>query len=339
MNGPVSGAVLVGLGEVLWDVYPDGRRLGGAPANAAVHGHRLGLIGVVASAVGADEPGDAIVRDLSGQGIDTMCIQRQSGRTTGAVLVRLDERGVPSFTCSEDAAFDHMEWTPELEKLAPTADAVVVGTLAQRHPDSRKTIQTFLSACGRALRVYDVNFRGCDDETFGIVRKTLGNADAVKMNEAELDQMRRAFGRDGDDEFQFLEWLIRQFRLKLAALSLGGDGCRCTDGKSRVAVPGIPVQVADTTGCGDAFVAGLITRTLQGAGVEEAADFANALGAFIATKKGAAPRYSVQELEGFIRHSKGASKPDRFRPDPEPDQRDGRNRAPGRRGMPGKRTP
>ena len=306
MNGPVPGALLVGLGEVLWDVYPDGRRLGGAPANAAVHAHRLGIRGAVASAVGVDEPGDTIIRDLSGQGIDTSCIQRQIGRTTGTVLVRLDHGGVPSFTCSEDAAFDHMEWTAGLGKLARTADAVVVGTLAQRHPDSRKTIAAFLAASGQALRVYDVNFRGWNDETFGIVQETLRNADAVKMNETELDRMRRAFGRDGDDEFQFLDRLIREFRLKLAALSLGGEGCRCTDGKSRIAVSGIPVQAADTTGCGDAFVAGLIVRTLQGAGIEDAARFANALGAFVATKKGAAPQYSTQELESFIRGSKGA---------------------------------
>lgn len=93
MNGPAAGKILVGLGEVLWDVYPDGRRLGGAPANAAVHGHRMGAEAAVASAVGMDEPGETIVRDLSGQGIDTLCIQIQSGRATGTVLVRLDSKG------------------------------------------------------------------------------------------------------------------------------------------------------------------------------------------------------------------------------------------------------
>jgi fructokinase len=300
VNGPVAGRTVVGLGEVLWDVYPDGRRLGGAPANAAVHAHRLGAAGAVASAVGNDEAGEAILGNLSGQGIDVSCVQKLAGRPTGAVLVRLDDRGVPSFTCTEDAAFDHMERTPGLEGMAATADAVVVGTLAQRHPDSRKTIRAFLAEAGRALKVVDVNFRGWSDETFGIVRESLELADAVKMNETELDRLRRAFGRSGDHDFQFMDWLIREFRLKLAALSLGPDGCRCTDGKCRVSIPGIPVQAEDTTGCGDAFVAGLVVRTLDGAAVEEAARFANSLGAFVAMRKGAAPEYTPEELEAFI---------------------------------------
>jgi fructokinase len=300
MNGQAAGKTVVGLGEVLWDVYPDGRRLGGAPANAAVHAHRLGAAGAVASAVGRDEAGEAILGNLSGQGIDVSCIQRLAGRPTGAVLVRLDDRGVPSFICAEDAAFDHLEMTAGLEGLARAADAVVAGTLAQRHPDSRKTIRAFLASAGKALKAVDVNFRGWSDETFAIVRDTLELADVVKMNESELDQLRRAFGRNGEHDFQFMDWLIGEYRLKMAAVSLGPDGCRCTDGECRVSIPGIPVQAADTTGCGDAFVAGLILRTLEGAGIEEAARFANALGAFIATRKGAAPEYTLPELEAFI---------------------------------------
>jgi fructokinase len=300
MNGPGAGKTVAGLGEVLWDVYPDGRRLGGAPANAAVHAHRLGAAGAVASAVGMDGEGEAILASLSGQGIDTSSIQRLAGRPTGAVLVRLDDKGVPSFTCTEDTAFDHMEWTPGLEGMARAADAVVVGTLAQRHPDSRKTIRAFLASAGSALKVFDVNFRGWSDETFGIVRDTLELADAVKMNETELDQLRRAFGRNGDHDFQFMDWLIDEFRLKTAALSLGAEGCRCTDGECRVSIPGIPVQAVDTTGCGDAFVAGLVVLTLGGAGIEEAARFANGLAAFVATRKGAAPEYTLTEVEAFI---------------------------------------
>jgi fructokinase len=247
-----------------------------------------------------DEAGGAILGNLAGQGVDTACVQRLEGRPTGAVLVRLDERRVPSFVCMEDAAFDHMDWTAGLERMAAAADAVVVGTLAQRHPDSRKTIRAFLAAAGRALKIVDVNFRGWSDETFGIVRDTLELADAVKMNETELDQLRRAFGRGGDQDFQFMDWLIDEFRLKTAALSLGPEGCRCTDGECRVSIPGIPVQAADTTGCGDAFVAGLVVRALEGEGIEEAARFANALGAFVATRKGAAPQYTLSELGAFI---------------------------------------
>lgn len=291
--------MIVGLGEILWDLYPDGKYLGGAPANTAIHVHRLGGKGVIVSAVGRDPLGREILDTLLAQGMETQYIQRISTRPTGTVKVVLDSSGKPSFSCSEHTAFDEIQWNEALRDLAYWADAVIVGTLAQRSPISKKTIQQFLSHT-RGLRVYDVNLRGWDSEIKNTVRDTLKKVDVIKLNEAELTLLQEAFGST-DEPVTFLNKLIGEFELTLASLSLGAEGCVFTDGSQTVRVPGIPVSVVDTTGCGDAFTAGLVVKLLEAASLEEIAQFANALGAFVATKKGAAPLYSVQEFEAFIR--------------------------------------
>lgn len=294
---------VVGLGEILWDMYPDGKYVGGAPANAAIHVQRLGGKGIIASAVGRDPLGREILDYLMTQGMERQYIQRISTMPTGTVKVVLDSSGKPSFSCSENTAFDEMHWNEALRDLAYWADAVIVGTLAQRKPISKKTIQQFLSHT-RGLRVYDVNLRGWDLEIQKTVRETLKKVDVIKLNETELTMLQKAFGST-DDAVSFLNRLIAEFELSLASLSLGAEGCLLTDGSHTIHVPGIPGTVVDTTGCGDAFTAGMVIKLLEEAPLEEIAQFANALGAFVATKKGAAPFYSIQELEAFIQEHVG----------------------------------
>jgi fructokinase len=289
---------ITGLGEVLWDLYPDEKHLGGAPANVAIHAHRLGAQGFVASAVGHDSLGDAIIGALKKQGLSTFAIQRCRTHPTGTVRVRLDDNGIPYFRCSRDTAFDHIHWNGELEKLAHEADAVVVGTLAQRNSTSRRTVLRFLAET-IGIVVFDVNFREWNETTGRTVLETLIHTDILKLNENELHQMKSAFRKNKLGLVPFLDWLIKNHRLKLIALSLGAKGCLLSDGSAHMLSPGIIVEPVDTTGCGDGFVAGLIVKYLEHASLEDTAEFANYLGAFLATRKGAAPVYALHDVEEF----------------------------------------
>ena len=295
-----SSRTVVGLGEVVWDVYPDGKRLGGAPANVALHALRLGAEGIVVSAVGQDGLGDEIIETLEAQGAVSTYVQRCSTRPTGTVGVRLGEGGVPRFTCSKDVAFDYIAWQEELASLTEKADAVVVGTLAQRNAVSRRTIQEFLEKATGAVGVFDLNFRGWSEMTGWIVRETLPRTDILKLSEDEMNQMRRAFWQEEKGTIPFLEWLIDEYDLRLVALSLGERGCLLTDGNQRVVSPGVRIVPVDTTGCGDAFVAGVVVKYLEGVSLEEMAEFANYAGAFVATMKGAVPVYAPGDVERFM---------------------------------------
>lgn len=295
----MSRPMVVGLGELLWDVYPDGRYVGGATANVAVHAHRLGATGIVASAVGEDGEGDAIIETLRGWGMDTSFIQRCATHPTGSVRVALDERGVPSFECSWDTAFDYLEYDGRLHTLSSKADGVVVGTFDQRNSVGRDTTQRFLAEAEDVVKVFDVNFRWWDEQMEEIVQLTLEHTDILKFAEDEMRRMRDAFGQENRGTISFMRWMSEAFRLKLVALSLGQKGCVLTDGKDTVRSPGVRVSVEDTTGCGDAFVAGLMVKVLEGASMEETAELCNTLGAFVATKKGATPAYADADIQAF----------------------------------------
>ncbi len=298
---------VVGLGEILWDLYPDEKHLGGAPANSVIHAEKLGAGGIVVSSVGQDRLGDEIIETLRNYGVDPSYIQRCAVRPTGTVGVRLDEKHIPHFDCSRDVAFDYIEWNDKLEKLAGKADCVITGTLAQRNKISRKTIQRFLKSAASAVKVFDVNFRGWSELTSLVVQTTLIIADILKLNEKELNRMQRAFWQEERGIISFLDWLIEKYSLKLAALTLGEKGCFLTDGKNYVLSPAFVVDPVDTTGCGDGFLTGMVVRYLEKASLEEMAEFANLLGAFVATKNGAAPEYTLESLEEFReKHQKRA---------------------------------
>ncbi len=297
MNYPET---ITGLGEVLWDCYPDGRHLGGAPANVAIHTQRLGKKGIIVSAVGQDKLGDELIETLKKQRIETAHIQRCLNHPTGIVKIHLDKEGNPHFDCSREVAFDFMEWQDSFKELSRTTDVVLAGTLAQRNQTSFQTTQRFLKAASGALKVFDINIRGWSELIQWIVEETLPLVDVLKINETELGHMLRVFWREGKESIHFLDWLVEKYELKLAVLSLGERGCMITDGKTKIASPGVKVKAVDTTGCGDGFLAGLIVKYLANASLEEMAEYANVLGGFLATRKGATPDYSQDELEHFI---------------------------------------
>jgi len=287
---------VIGLGEVLWDVYPEASYIGGAPANVALHAGQMGADSIIVSAVGFDIDGDELIRKVQDMRVNSQYIQKNIMYATGKVKVHLDANGHPHFECSEDMAFDHLVWQNSYLELAKTCDAVVVGTLVQREKESRMTIQHFLDEAKSALKIFDVNFRGWPKEIDMIIQDTLKKVDVVKMNEEELNQIRLALGQQSLSDEAFLSWLLQEYRIQVAALTLGSEGCMLVDSKDSVRIAGKAVQVVDSTGCGDAFVAGMMIKLLEGASLNETGEFANRVGAFTATKKGAVPKYTINEL-------------------------------------------
>jgi len=290
---------IAGIGEVLWDIYRDRRYLGGAPANFALHVTQTGDYGVLVSRVGNDGMGRELIAALRQRRLPVEFLQSDEKKGTGAVMVTLDVKGVPSFRCSRDVAFDYLQNTPELESLAARAEALLFGTLAQRSPLTRKTIVAFLRAAPNAVRLFDINSRASVTELQAIVPESLALANAVKMNHHEMKLLQTLLQREYDSPQKFVDYLIKKFSLKFVAVTLGENGCEIFDGGNAVKVAGLPVQAVDTTGAGDAFAAGLLHQYLRGAPLRECAEYANLLGAYLCTQSGATPVFNQQDIEAF----------------------------------------
>ncbi|MBN1542483.1 carbohydrate kinase [candidate division KSB1 bacterium] len=289
---------IAGLGEILWDIYDDKKFLGGAPTNFAAHVNQAGQYGLVLSRIGNDRLGDQLMHELISRNLDVSGIQIDPEKPTGTVRVTLDNAGQPTFVCTADVAFDAMQFEKSWATIAGQVDAVLFGTLAQRQDASRQAIHSFLRAAGKALKVYDVNLRGWSDETDKIVKASLTLADLIKLNGDELQILKTAFGSDENDEM-FCRQLLDIYSIRLAAVTYGAKGCCLVTGDRTVRHPGFSVKAIDTTGSGDAFAAGMIIQYLQGADLETIAEFGNRLGAFVATRKGAVPEWSLEEVRAL----------------------------------------
>jgi len=290
---------IVGIGEVLWDIYRDRRYLGGAPANFAIHAAQAGDHGILASRVGNDSMGRELIAALRQRQLPVEFLQIDEKKGTGTVMVTLDVKGVPSFRCSQDVAFDYLQNSPELENLAPRADAVLFGTLARRSPATRKTVFAFLRAAKNAVRLFDVNSRASAAALQAIVPESLELANALKMNHDEMKLLQTILHREHDSPRKFIDYLLKKYALKIVAVTYGENGCEVFDGVGVGKVGGLPVEVVDTTGAGDAFAAGLIHQLLRGAPLREIAEYANLLAAFLCTQSGATPVFNQQDIEAF----------------------------------------
>jgi fructokinase len=291
-----SRRVVVGIGEVLWDVYPDGAHLGGAPANFACHAAALGAESWIVSAVGEDELGDRAVEQLRAIGPRVDQIARHSAHVTGRVDVTLDDRKRPAFEIAANAAWDHIPWSPSLEDLAQRADAVCFGTLGQRSPESRETIARVLRATRpESLRMFDVNLRQHyhDRET---LEHSLALASALKLNEDELPAIASLCGIEAASTGQALKTIARRFDLRLVALRRGPDGAILVAGDEESSLPAPPVQVVDTVGAGDAFTASVVCDFLRGLPLEEINRRANEVAGFVCSVPGASAA-GVEELD------------------------------------------
>ncbi|NUO83744.1 carbohydrate kinase [candidate division KSB1 bacterium] len=290
---------LVGIGEVLWDIYQDQRHLGGAPANVVMNAHQLGLHGVLVSRVGDDGMGKELVRTLTQRGLATDYVQLDRKKGTGTVLVSLDIKGVPSFRCSHDVAFDYLAYNAKLKELAPQADAVVFGTLAQRSKVARQTILDFLQSATKAIKILDVNARASEAHLQVLIPASLEQADVVKLSKEEVGLIARVLRREGGSIAHFAEYLIKQYQLQLVAITYGAEGCELFNAHESCRLPALPIQVTDTTGAGDAFTAGMVYQLLHKASLREIAEFANLVASFLCTQRGATPHYDVHTLAAF----------------------------------------
>lgn len=294
--------IVVGVGELLWDIFPSGKQLGGATANFAYHSALLGDRGIIASRIGNDVLGQEALLRLEQLGLTTAYVQRDAVRPTGTVQVKVDEKGQPDFTITEDVAWDFMAWTPEWQELAMQADAVCFGSLAQRSPRSRETIRRFLQAARQeTLRVFDVNLR----QSFfsaTILAESLRLAQIVKLNDAELPRLVRMLelGDGSGEEEDAARRLLKTYDLELVCVTRGAHGSLLVTAERTVAHPGFQVKVADTVGSGDAFTAALAHYYLRRASLERISDAANRLGAWVATQVGATPAVDKATLRQII---------------------------------------
>jgi fructokinase len=280
--------LVVGIGELLWDLLPDGRQMGGAPANFAFHAQALGASSAIVSAVGDDRSGREILEELGRRGLERSGIAVVSGAPTGTVTVALDAGGIPHYTIHEGVAWDVLPWTAGLGDLAARADAVCFGSLAQRSPVSRATIGAFLDATGPdCLRVLDLNLRQAyfSRET---VHGLLGRATVLKLNDDELATVAGMLSFPGP-ESRVLAALLEAYPLSLIALTKGPSGSRLFGRGVDIIDPGHPVETADTVGAGDAFTAALVAGMLRRKGWEEIGERANRVAAFVCSRKGAWP--------------------------------------------------
>jgi fructokinase len=288
---------IVGLGEILWDLLPDGRRLGGAPFNFTFHCHQLGRPAVMVSRAGADDLGRLIRDSVRGLGLDDAFIQDDDAHPTGTVPVTLDAAGQPTFTITREVAYDYLAWDERLAALFGQARAVCFGTLIQRHPTARETVRRALATARGAVVVYDVNLR---QHYYGrdVIESSLAASRWVKLNDAELLVLRDLLDLAGETDAARLADLRRRYGLELAALTRGERGCLVQTAAAEVDLPGVPVRVVDTIGAGDAFTAGLVVAVLEGKPLADAAGFANRLAARVAASAGGTPMIDRREVEG-----------------------------------------
>jgi len=285
---PSNRPTIVGLGEILWDLLPDGKQFGGAPANFAYHAKQFGAEAHVLSAVGDDELGREILGRLDRLGLGRDLVAIDAEHPTGTVSVELDEQGKPDFTIHTGVAWDFIPAMPELDALAARADAVCFGSLAQRSEVSRATIRRFLDATGNGcLRVFDINLR---QHFFNaeVVGASLERADLLRLSDDESPVVAELLSLPAD-EGSFLDAVMRQYDLTLVALTKGAAGSvlRSRDGTSTV--PGTRVNVADTVGAGDSFTAAVVMGLLAGRNLDATNRRANDVAAYVCTQSGATP--------------------------------------------------
>jgi fructokinase len=293
---------IVGIGELLWDIYPDGRSVaGGAPFNFAFHCRQLGHPAMIVSRVGDDELGRELRERVREMGLSDEYIQVDRKHPTGTVRVEPDVDGVPDYTITRNVAWDDIAFEEGLGSLARACPAVCFGSLAQREDGSRSTIQRFLHMALSALRIFDMNLRSLTDAQ-RIVDLSLCHADWIKLNREELETVRIFRKMRSSDPVLAAESLYQSLlhEHKLVIVTRGEQGALLFGGSNRavpIHEPAAPANVIDTVGAGDAFTAAMVCLHLEGRPLRECARFANHYAARVCEHVGATPRIDRAEVE------------------------------------------
>ena len=280
------------FGEMLWDVLPTGRQPGGAPLNVAVHLHNFGLEAQIISRVGHDDLGTELLAFVESKGISACYVQRGETHLTGVVKANVSDHMEVTYQIVKPVAWDYIQYNDALSELVETAEVFVFGSLAARHAPSRETLYRLLQQA--KLKVFDVNFRP-PHYSRDVVTYLLKQADVVKLNHHELAEIMDWFGVSSDEETA-LRWLADRFQLQAVCVTKGANGAILWVEQQLYRSPGIAVQVQDTIGSGDAFLAALLRGGLAGQPPADYLAFACAAGSLVATYQGATPAISEAQV-------------------------------------------
>jgi fructokinase len=289
---------IAGIGEILWDLLPEGKKLGGAPANFAYHAQALGAISFVISSVGDDPLGREIVDQLDTIELDTTYIEISHIHPTGTVEVKLDKQGKPDFKIHKDVAWDYISFSNNVVDLAGNLDAVCFGSLAQRSEISRQSIKQILKATSeQCFRIFDINLRQ-DYYTIELIDQSLRIANCFKLNEDEFPIVAKMFSISGSEQ-EILNELLSRFELKIIALTKGSEGSVLHTAEESSFLKSAEVDVVDTVGAGDAFTAALGLGLLRDISLHSIHEQATQISGFVCTQNGATPVLPESIMEDF----------------------------------------
>ena len=282
---------ILSCGEVLWDLFPEGARFGGAPANFACHAALLGGDVTMLSAVGNDRRGDEAVTILQGFGVETSLVQRILDEPTGSVGVSVDSAGKPSFEIHAGSAWDLIDWTDALEAKVSEVDAIYFGTLGQRGAVSRATIRRAMGLARERgmFRVLDVNLRSPFYDA-ALIHESIAQASVLKLSDEELSEVGTACGIALDSKPEVtLRSLLTRFGLHLVVMTRGAEGALFVSPNGIIDQPGIPTTVVDTVGAGDSFTAAFVLGILRGDAPEVILQKACEIASAVCSQSGAVP--------------------------------------------------
>lgn len=284
MKNSKKKPIIIGIGELLWDLLPTGKKAGGAPINFVYHASHLGAESYAISAVGNDLLGDEIMKEIESINIDHV-IERVNF-PTGTVLVKLKD-GFPDYTIIENVAWDHIPMTEQIEELAKKTDAICFGTLAQRSETSRNTIMRVLSLVPEeSFRIFDINIRQ-NFYSKEIINESLKACNVFKINDDELKLLKELFEMQLTDENELCQWFVDKFNLKYMILTAGSSYSKVFTSETSSYIITPKVEVMDTVGAGDAFTGAFISSTLEGKSLLDAHQTAVDRAAYVCTKSGA----------------------------------------------------
>lgn len=279
--------IIVGIGEILWDVFPQGKVLGGAPANFAYHVSQLGLNGCAVSAIGKDDLGKEILDVLDDKKLGTRI--EQVDFPTGTVQVTLSGEGIPQYEICEGVAWDNIPFTNEIKMLAQRTKTVCFGSLAQRSRVSHATINQFLDAVpADAMKIFDINLRQ-HFYSRDLIIESLKKCNVLKINDDEVVLVAGMFGWGDKSEVEIGELLMQVYQLNIVVLTKGTEGSYVFTPDKTSFLPTPRVEVADTVGAGDSFTAAFVASLLKGESITEAHQRAVEISAFVCTQHGAMP--------------------------------------------------
>jgi fructokinase len=292
--------IVLSFGEILWDLLPQATILGGAPFNFTYRVNTLGETGLMISRLGRDALGEKAFEAVRSLNLNTDYLQWDNKRPTGTVQVYFDEQKNPDFLIIPGVAYDFVEMNPVLREIAVKADCLCFGTLAQRKKKSRNTLAELIKYSKKSIKFLDINLRK-DCFTPETIRFSLEKADILKLNEDEAYQLAKIFGKNIPKLSYFCSETIKKWELKYCLITLGDKGAFAqSHNGEKIYVPGFQVDLVDSLGSGDAFSAGFIHKILNNFSLKEACEFGNILGALVATKAGATPTVSFEEINRFV---------------------------------------